>query len=89
MVAAAGLSVIFGAVYMLRMYQKVMLGSTEGNSVIFADISGVEYLVIAVVCVFVIAIGVYPNPILHLSEASVKNLLEIVQSKVQSIGSTY
>ncbi|MDF3079080.1 MAG: NADH-quinone oxidoreductase subunit [Sphingobacteriaceae bacterium] len=88
-VAIAGLSVIFGAVYMLRMYQKVMLGSREGNTLIFTDITGVEYLVIGIICFFVIAIGIFPNPVLHLSEASVKNLIEVVQNKIQTIGFTY
>lgn len=88
-VGVAGLSVIFGAVYMLRMYQKVMLGSQEGNTIIFTDVKGVEYLVLGIICVLVIAIGVYPNPVLHISEASVNNLIDLLRSKYQSLGYSF
>ena len=74
--AIAGLTIIFGAVYMLRMYQKVMLGATNDLTITFADIKGTEKIVLYTICALVIVIGFYPKPILHLSEASVQHLLE-------------
>ncbi len=81
LVGLAGLSIIFGAVYMLRMYQKSMLGNVEGNTLIFSDVSGIEYGVLAIIGFFTIAIGICPNCILHLSEASVNHLIELVKFK--------
>ena len=80
--AIAGLTMIFGAVYMLRMYKKVMQGETNALTITFTDISGSEQIVLAVICFLIIAIGVYPQPILHLSEAAVNNLINVVHDKV-------
>jgi NADH-quinone oxidoreductase subunit M len=79
--AVAGLTIIFGAVYMLRMYKNVMQGQTNALTVLFTDISGSEKLVLGIICVLIIAIGVYPQPILHLSEAAVTHLVNTVGAK--------
>jgi NADH-quinone oxidoreductase subunit M len=79
--AVAGLTIIFGAVYMLRMYKNVMQGETNELTAIFADISGSEKLVLGIICVLIIGIGVYPQPILHISEAAVTNLVNTVGAK--------
>ncbi len=79
----AGLTIIFGAVYMLRMYQKVMLGTANEVTINFSDIRGTEFAVLFIICAFVIIIGVYPKPLLHISEAAVNNLIETVNSKIQ------
>lgn len=73
-----GLTLIFGAVYMLRMYQKIMLGDVNVRTSGFADVKGSEWIVLAVVVTLVIAIGVYPKPLLHLSEAAVTDLVNKV-----------
>ncbi|MBS1528234.1 MAG: NADH-quinone oxidoreductase subunit M [Bacteroidetes bacterium] len=80
--ALAGLTMIFGAVYMLRSYKNVMHGETNALTVTFKDISGTEYLVLGIICVLIIAIGVYPQPILHLSDAAVSNLNNLVLNKL-------
>lgn len=80
--AVAGLTIIFGAVYMLRMYQKVMLGTTNSLTITFTDIKGTEKVVLYTICVLIVVMGVYPKPILHLSEASVQQLLEQVNQKL-------
>ncbi len=78
----AGLTIIFGAVYMLRMYQKVMLGPTNDLTITFVDIKGNEKIVLYIICILIVAMGVYPKPIMHLSEASVQHLLEQVNLKL-------
>jgi len=80
--ALAGLTMIFGAVYMLRMYKSVMQGETNALTSTFTDISGSEVIVLGVICLLIIVIGVYPQPILHLSDASVSNLINVVHSNV-------
>ena len=81
----AGLSIIFGAVYMFRMYQNIMLGKTNDLTIGFTDIKGSEKVVLYVICALIIALGVYPKPILHLSEASVQQLIEQVTQKLTSV----
>lgn len=77
---AAGLTIILGAVYMLRMYKNVMQGTTNELTVTFTDITGSEKLVLGIICLLIIGIGVYPQPILHISEAAVNNLISTVKS---------
>jgi NADH-quinone oxidoreductase subunit M len=79
--AVAGLTIIFGAVYMLRMYKNVMQGETNALTALFADISGSEKLVLGIICVLIIGLGVYPQPVLHISEAAVTNLVDTVSAK--------
>lgn len=84
-VVFAGLTIIFGAVYMLRMYQNIMLGTTNSLTAGFTDVKGSEQLVLCIICALIIVLGVYPKPILHLSEASVQQLLEQVNQKLTSV----
>jgi NADH-quinone oxidoreductase subunit M len=83
--AIAGLTIIFGAVYMLRIYQNVMLGKTNELTITFTDIQGTEKLVLYIICALIIILGVYPKPLLHLTEASVQHLLEQVNQKLTSV----
>jgi NADH-quinone oxidoreductase subunit M len=83
--AVAGLTMIFGAVYMLRMYKGVMQGETNALTATFTDISGSEVFVLAIICLLIIVIGVYPQPILHLSEAAVNNLINVVHDKLMQV----
>jgi NADH-quinone oxidoreductase subunit M len=85
MVTAAGLTMIFGAVYMLRMYKKVMQGETNALTATFTDISGSETLVLGIICALIIIIGIYPQPILHISDASVKALVHSVNLKFYQV----
>jgi NADH-quinone oxidoreductase subunit M len=80
--AIAGLTIILGAVYMLRLYKNTMQGETNELTALFTDIKGTEKLVLGIVCVLIIVIGVYPQFILHISEASVKNLIQQVSFKL-------
>jgi NADH-quinone oxidoreductase subunit M len=80
-----GLTIILSAVYMLRLYQNMMLGKTNDLTIGFTDIKGSEKVVLYIICALVIAIGVYPKPLLHLSEAAVQQLLEQVNLKLTSV----
>jgi NADH-quinone oxidoreductase subunit M len=69
----AGLSVVFGAVYMLRLYAKSMFG--KGKEEVLKDIkdlSDVEFSVLASLAVFVILFGIFPNVIMELANSSLK-----------------
>lgn len=78
----AGLTIIFGAVYMLRMYQRAMFGATNELTAGFKDLDSTETTVLLILSLLIIGIGVYPQPILHISEAAITNLLEQVNQKI-------
>lgn len=80
--AIAGLTIIFGAVYMLRMYQKVMLGGVNTSTSAFTDLDGTEKFVLLIISALIILIGIYPQAILNISEAAVINLIEQVNQKI-------
>ncbi|OAQ38430.1 NADH dehydrogenase [Pedobacter psychrophilus] len=80
--AVAGLTIIFGAVYMLRMYKHVMQGELNELTSKFRDIKGSEVLVMGIICALIIIIGVYPKPILNISAAAVDTLIVQVNSKL-------
>ncbi len=73
-----GLTLILGAVYMLRLYQRTMLGQVTDRTANFSAINRTEWLVLVIVAVLVVGIGVYPKPLLQLSEAAVVDLIEQV-----------
>ncbi|AZB35354.1 complex I subunit 4 family protein [Chryseobacterium bernardetii] len=69
----AGLTVILCAVYLLRFYGKAMFG--EGNAEVLStakDLSGVEFSVLASLAVFVILLGIFPQPVIDMVSSSVK-----------------
>jgi NADH-quinone oxidoreductase subunit M len=79
--AVAGLTIIFGAVYMFRMYQKAMLGTNE-RTLNFVDVKGTELTVLVIICALIIFIGVSPSTILDISNASVAKLAHTVLNKL-------
>ena len=74
-----GTTLILGAVYMLRLFQKTMLGQINDSHVHVADIKGYEVVVLSIIVILIILIGVLPNGLLHLSEASVSQLLQQIK----------
>jgi len=75
MTAFAGLTVILGAVYMLRAFQAMMLGPSNMHSQHFPPLTKQEKTVLIIIVALVIALGVYPDPILSISNPSVETLL--------------
>ena len=71
----AGLTIILGAVYMLRMYQNVFLGNTKPATETFADLTMSEMSVFAVIIAIIFVFGIYPKPILHIAQPVIENLL--------------
>ncbi|MEN6317470.1 MAG: NADH-quinone oxidoreductase subunit M [Syntrophaceae bacterium] len=74
--------VIFAAVYMLWMFQRVMYGEvTNPKNMALKDLSKREWAVLLPVLLFIFWIGVYPTPFLRTTESSVKNLLGQIDKK--------
>ncbi|SEV99149.1 NADH dehydrogenase subunit M [Chitinophaga sp. YR573] len=64
--AVAGLGIILAAVYTLNMVQKVIFGQSNQLTETTTDLKGNEVLVLSVIVVLIIALGVYPKPMLDL-----------------------
>ena len=80
--ALATTGIIFAAVYMLWMYQRVVFGEvTREENRRLTDLTPREWVVLAPVLLFIVWIGVYPAPFLGLTEASVQALVSQVQAK--------
>jgi len=82
--AASG--VIFAAVYMLWMFQRVMFGKvTNPKNAALKDLSGREILVLVPLVIFCVWIGVYPNTFLKPMEPSVKAFIQQVEKKKSAV----
>ena len=77
--AAAGLTIIFGAVYMLRAYGLVMFGAANGQTENFIDIDAREWAVLGTIAGLVLLLGFFPQFILKLTDGSVNRILGAVQ----------
>ena len=81
-VSATG--VIFAAVYLLWMFQRVMFGTiTNPKNENLEDLNKREWLTLIPIVVFIVWIGVYPNSFLKISENSTRALvkkLELVRT---------
>ncbi|WP_234736197.1 complex I subunit 4 family protein [Tellurirhabdus bombi] len=76
--AVAGTTIILGAVYMLRLFQKTMFGKKTELTETFTDVSASENWVLIPLCIMVFWIGIVPNTFLKLTEPAVANLLQII-----------
>lgn len=80
MAAFAGLSVILGAVYMLRSYQSIMLGEINDRTASFAPLEASEKAVLIIICAAVIVFGVFPKPLTDIVAPAVEQLVHGVQA---------
>ncbi len=79
MAGFAGLTVILGAVYMLRSYQKIMLGETNSLTSTFTDLSFNEKAVFVPIVILIIAMGVYPKPVLDIAAPAIMKIVEMIK----------
>lgn len=83
-VVFAATGVIFAAVYMLWMFQRVMFGEvTNPKNEKLRDLNWREMTVLVPVILFVVWIGVYPKTFLNPMEATVNGLLSRVDEKLE------
>lgn len=73
--AVAGLTVILGAVYMLRSYQNIMLGERRDSQIAFGSLASTDKWVLYIVCIVILVFGIYPKPLNDIAEESVKVFL--------------
>jgi NADH-quinone oxidoreductase subunit M len=76
--AIALLTIILGAVYILNMIRKVFYGNTNTLTAATRDIGLNEKLVLGVIVVLIFVLGVYPQPLLNLTDGFVDSILKEV-----------
>jgi len=78
----ASTGVIFAAVYLLWMYQRVVFGEVTNSNLEneLSDMNTRELIVMIPIFVLIVWIGIYPSTFLTLTESSVKSILENVIS---------
>ncbi len=71
--------VIFAAVYLLWMYQRVVFGEVTNPKLNgIADMNKREMIVLLPIFIFIVWIGIYPSTFLSVSEATTKKVVEQV-----------
>lgn len=78
---SAGITIILSAVYTLNMLQKVLFGNTSHLTAKGRDISFNEKVTLAVLVLMILAIGVYPKPMLELTQSTVDMILSKMINK--------
>ncbi|MFP5405147.1 MAG: NADH-quinone oxidoreductase subunit M, partial [Gammaproteobacteria bacterium] len=82
---AAATALIWGAAYSLWMYKRVMFGAIANEKVAgMKDLGTREFWMLMVMALMVLGMGIFPRPVLDISEASVDALLQHVSvSKIK------
>jgi NADH-quinone oxidoreductase subunit M len=68
----AGLTIILVAVYMLKMYQKIMYGEKKASTENFTDLTFGELMLFVPIIIAIFAVGIYPSFVLQLLQGVVK-----------------
>ena len=77
--ALAALTLIFGAAYNLWMVKRVFFGDIANPQVAaLTDLSRREFAILAVLAALVLALGLYPQALNHITAQSVSDLLQVV-----------
>ncbi len=74
----AGLTIILGAVYMFRAFQKISLGEPNNLTKQFTDLNKTEICVLMPLVVIIFWIGIYPDVLLNIAGPSVEALQKTI-----------
>ena len=76
MAVFACISIILSATYMLNMVQKVFFGNTNSITENVGSLSGGQKITLSVIVAAIIILGIYPGPVLHLTQDTVTDILQ-------------
>jgi NADH-quinone oxidoreductase subunit M len=80
--SAATLGLVFGAVYLLWMYKRVMYGEiTKDENRLLKDMTRREYAYLLPIVVFIVWIGLFPKPFLDKMTTSVEHVLQKIDDQ--------
>jgi NADH-quinone oxidoreductase subunit M len=77
--AVAGISIILAAVYTLNMVQKVFYGETNVVTAQATEVTSNVQWVLVVLAIAIIVLGVYPQPMIRLTEDTVNTIMAAVK----------
>ncbi len=72
-----GLTVILGAVYMLRAYQYIMLGDRHVEQRKNIELASNEKAILVIVSLMIVVMGIYPEFLMRISEPAMNSILEL------------
>jgi NADH-quinone oxidoreductase subunit M len=75
--AVAGISVILSAVYTLNMIQKIFFGDDNIYTKVISQVTFKQKVALSVIVAFIFVLGVYPKPMIRLTESTVTNILHL------------
>ena len=79
--AVSGISIILSAVVMLGLVQKVFWGNPQAGSAPMLEVKKHEQLALSVVVALILIFGVYPQPLLNLTESTATSILSHMITK--------
>ena len=71
----ATIGVILSPVYMLSMVQKTFFGKTNEIAARADKLTAGQYVALTVLVVGILFLGIYPEPVIHLTQSTVTNIL--------------
>ena len=77
--AVSGLTIIFSAGYMLWMYQRIMLGSTNAVTEQITDLNWKEMIPLIAIVIMIFWIGIFPGMFMKLAENGVGQIIGIIR----------
>ena len=83
----AGLTIILGAVYMLRLYRNVFFGETSEASKTVTPMTMMEKIISWKLVALILLLGIFPNLLLDISAPAVNKLLDMIAHHSNLIGS--
>jgi len=73
-----GITMVLGAIYMLYAYQRVMLGEKRPGFENITDLKRIDYIVLIPLITIILVLGIYPQPVFNLVEASVNTMQNLL-----------
>ncbi len=76
------LGILLNAIYFLRAYQRIFLGSFNERYKDLSDITTLELITIIPLAVIILWFGVYPAPLINMISPAMDSIIKIVQSAI-------
>ena len=71
---------LLNAVYFLRAYQRIFWGDEGASTQGLSEISAREIVVLTPLLLLIVALGVYPSPLIDIIQPAVQGIIDTVQS---------
>ncbi len=77
----AGLTLILGAAYTLWLVKRVIFGAVANHHVAeLKDLNGREFVILGVLAVAVLVVGLWPQPLTEVMQATVQHLVQQIST---------